>query len=168
MSFELFHDYNNRALGFGEIPAGTIYRQGTPDELAGGVWDPRLQDYACDVGFSLGGEALPLDYQFSVPVSVGSIVEPPPSGYPRIIVHPERPDAAFVLIEAGWYRSPTGPVVPYKTVAEYVLTAPGDRMTLLKALGQVPGGLPSWLNDNMLLIGGAAALVLLLALLTSK
>lgn len=70
-----------------------------------------------------------------------ALIEPPPGGYPRIIVHPERPNSPFAFIENGWYRSPTGDVVSYKTVAEYVLTAHGvDRAVLLKALGQVPAG----------------------------
>lgn len=70
-----------------------------------------------------------------------SVVEPPPAGYPRVIVHPERPNAAFALIENGWYRSPTGEVVSYKTVADYVLSAQGaTREQLLKVLGQLPGG----------------------------
>ena len=80
--------------------------------------------------------------------SVPSIVEPPPGGYPRIIVHPERPNAAFAFISDGWYRSPTGEVVSYKTVADYVLTAKGvDQLSLMRALGQVPGsasGLSVW------------------------
>lgn len=88
-----------------------------------------------------------------------AIVEPPPGGYPKVIVHPERPDGAFAWISDGWYRSPTGDVVPYRTVAEYVLTAQGvAREELMKRVGQ----LPSTNVYNWILYGGAALVVVVL------
>lgn len=85
---------------------------------------------------------------------------PPPAGYPRIIVHPERPNAAFALIGDGWYRSPTGDVVSYKTVADYVLTAKGTaRSVLLKSLGQTPS--EGWGPSTLLLAGGALLLLVI-------
>lgn len=84
------------------------------------------------------------------------VVEPPPSGYPKIITHPERPTSPFYEISDGLYRSPTGETVTYRTVADYVLTAQGiPRATLMTLLGQDEPKFP------LALLIGAGALVLL-------
>jgi hypothetical protein len=104
-----------------------------------------------------------VDASVGVGAPVG-LIEPPPGGYPRIIVHPERPNAAFALISDGWYRSPTGEVVSYKTVADYVLTAKGvDPASLMKALGQISGG-GGGISSSIIVVAALVALGLVVVL----
>lgn len=114
-----------------------------------------------DLDFGFGGKFLGGPSGVNAYGPSGQIQEPPPGGYPKIIVHPERPDAGFALISDGWYRSPTGEVVPYRTVAEYVLSGSGDRTALLKAIGQIPSGVGG--NTWLYVAGGVILFVVLLS-----
>ena len=117
-------NYRMRQAGFGDVFSD--------------AWDAVLDPAYVGAGSDPPTYSEPI---YTASASGYTLIEPPPGGYPRIIIHPERPNAPFALIENGWYRSPTGGVVSYKTVADYVLTAKGvDRAVLLSALGQVPGG----------------------------
>jgi len=121
-------------------------------------------DPTLDWNYVLGGSSEPT---YTAPtfttVSFGEIVEPPPAGYPKVIVHPEKPNAPFFLISPGWYRSPTNEVVSYRTVAEYLITANAPREQILRALGQT--------GPNMKLIyiiAGGVGILVLISLLVER
>jgi hypothetical protein len=121
-------------------------------------------DPTLDWNYVLGGGDEPT-YTTPVFPVVGwsEIKEPPPAGYPKVIVHPDRPNSPFVLASPGWYRSPTNELVSYQTVAEYVLTAQSaSRADLLRILGQ-SGATNVWLY-----VAGAVGAVVLIALLTGR